>query len=162
MMSKFLLIFFFLTNIYAEDISSNDDDKDMIINKYDKCPNTPDGVCVDKDGCTQVIKRVINFNPSSSTIDENATTEAQNIIEIAQECFGYNIDIIGHTDSTYEANYNLNLSKQRTTNIQKLFLLHGINKERIKLNWFGETQPKSTNVSEEGRKINRRVEIIFK
>ena len=161
-MGKFLLIFFFLTNIYAEDISSNDDDRDMIINQYDKCPNTPDGVCVDKDGCTQIIKREINFNPSSSIINENSTTEAQNIIEIAQECFGYNIYLVGHTDSTYDANYNLNLSKQRSKNLKDLFLLHGINQKRIQIKWFGETQPKSTNVTKEGREDNRRVEVIFK
>ena len=161
-MGKFILFLFLLTNIYGEDISLQDDDKDMIINKYDKCPNTPDGVCVDKDGCTQIIKRVVNFNPSSSIIDENSTKEAQNIIEIAQECFGYNIILSGHTDSTYDANYNLNLSKQRSDNIKKLFLLHGINEKRIQIKWYGETQPRSTNVTKEGREENRRVEVIFK
>ena len=161
-MFKLVLFFFFLTNIYGEDILLQDDDKDMIINQYDKCPNTPDGVCVDKNGCTQVIKRVVNFDTSSSTINEKSTIEAQNIVEIAQECFGYDIVISGHTDSTYDANFNLNLSKKRSNNIKKLFLLHGIDEKRIVIKWFGETQPKSTNITDKGREDNRRVEVIFK
>jgi len=161
-MNKFLLLSFLIINIFASDTLMNDDDKDMIINKYDKCPNTPDGVCVDKNGCTKVIKRVINFEPSASTIDENSTIKAESIIEIAQECFGYNIVISGHTDSIYDSNYNLNLSKKRSQNIEKLFYINGIKTTRIKTNWFGETQPIATNVTKEGRKLNRRVEITFK
>ena len=161
-MSKFLLFFFFLINLYAQNISTNDDDKDMIINKYDKCPNTPDGVCVDKDGCTQEIKRVVYFDPSSYKINDKSTIDMQNILEIAQECFGYDIIIKGYTDSTYTASYNLSLSKQRSQSIKKLLLLHNIDSKRIKTKWYGESAPISTNVTKQGRENNRRVEVIFR
>jgi OOP family OmpA-OmpF porin len=161
-MNQFILFIIFLTSLYAQEAAFIDDDKDMVINKYDKCPNTPDGVCVNKDGCTQEIKRVVHFTPSSFKIKEDSTTSIQNIIEIAQECFGYNITIKGYTDSIYEANFNMNLSKKRSNSVKNILLLYDVDPKRIKIKWFGETNPISTNVTKEGRYNNRRVEVIFK
>ena len=162
-MIKLLLVFSCLfLNINAKDIKMLDNDHDMIENKYDKCPNTPDGVCVDDNGCTQHIKRVIEFNTNSFTINKKNKYKVNNIIEIAQECFGYDIEITGHTDSTYNATYNLSLSKTRALSLKELLILNSIDPKRITTKWYGEIYPISTNVTPKGRAKNRRVEILFK
>ncbi len=140
---------------------SNDDDFDNVLNEYDKCPATPDGVCVDADGCTQKVKRIINFESSSYLVTDEFKDKLKAIIEIAQECFGYKILIKGHTDSTAGEKFNKKLSQQRAQTIQNAFLSHNININRISIQWFGESEPAASNITKKGRYKNRRVEIIF-
>ncbi|MEA3352899.1 MAG: OmpA family protein [Campylobacterota bacterium] len=151
-------------NIVTEEINKEqlDDDNDGIANINDECPNTPSGVCIDGKGCTQIIRRVINFNTESFKINKNQTDTLNDIIEIAKECYGYKIKIEGHTDSIANEKYNNILSKQRALTIQKIFILHNIDKKRLSSSWFGESKPLSTNVTDDGRSKNRRVEVIFK
>lgn len=155
----FILITF--TLLHAQE-TYKDTDKDTIADKYDKCPNTPDGVCVTKDGCIQQIKRIIYFDSSSYEIKEDSINELKSINEISLECFGYTIEISGHTDSTADERFNKNLSQQRAKAVKKQIILNGIEKKRIKTTWYGETMPVTTNVTKEGRALNRRVEILFK
>ncbi|MEA3290661.1 MAG: OmpA family protein [Campylobacterota bacterium] len=139
-----------------------DDDNDNIENTIDKCPNTPQGVCVDQYGCTQIIKRVIYFHTESFKINKDEAKKIDDIIEIAKECYGYKLEIRGHTDSVADETYNNLLSKQRAMTIKKIFILHNINDQRVTTSWFGESKPSTTNVSDDGKSKNRRVEVIFK
>ncbi len=161
-----ILIFILLLTVVVLTLNAsdtiNDDDNDMIPNKYDKCPNTSDGVCVNKDGCIQQIKRVVYFDSESYGINSNSKTTVNDILEISSECFGYDIYITGHTDSIYNAKYNLNLSKKRAIAIYNLLIKNNIDKKRIKIEWYGEVEPITTNITNSGRAINRRVELLFK
>ncbi len=163
-MFKFFYVLFFIsvTVLFAANQDNLDDDLDMVVNMYDKCPNTPDGVCVDKYGCTREIKRVVNFDSSSYEIKDYSIDEMKMIVNIGKECFGYNIEIIGHTDSLSTKEENLQLSKNRALSIKKILLVHDINSTRIKVNWSGESNPISTNITKDGRFKNRRVEVLFK
>jgi len=163
-MYKFLLFFILggLPFLFAQDTAQLDDDYDLIINKYDKCPNTPKGVCVDKDGCTQVLKRVVHFDSNSNKIDTISKQNIKNISEIAKECFGYKIIIEGHTDSISNEKYNTLLSKQRAYTVRRTLINQNIDPKRISIQWYGETQPSATNITKDGRYQNRRVEILFK
>lgn len=138
-----------------------DKDNDLVPDDKDRCLNTPQGVFIDRYGCTKKIQRVIHFKQSSSKIDLDEMDKLEDIIQIAHEFFGYNILISGNTDSTYTKEYNMNLSKQRAKNIKKILTDFGINPKRIKLKWYGESKPIATNVTKEGRYKNRRVEILF-
>lgn len=157
------LILIFLTfasavNLYG---NNNDSDNDSISNKYDKCPDTPDGVCVTKDGCIKEIKRIINFDSSSYEIKKTYISKLNKIKEIALECFGYKIIISGHTDSTADEKFNQNLSKNRALAVKNFLVLNGLDEKRITVKWFGETKPIATNITKDGRFANRRVEILF-
>jgi type IX secretion system PorP/SprF family membrane protein len=71
------------------------------------------------------------------------------------------IRITGHTDSQADFQYNLELSKNRVTSVQKYLKSKGIRKSRIKIDWKGENEPIADNRTVLGREINRRVEIII-
>lgn len=73
------------------------------------------------------------------------------------------INIVGHTDSTGSDAYNNKLGLSRATNIAKLLQENGL-KESIKIRAIdtkGESAPRATNATKDGRYLNRRVEIIF-
>jgi len=67
----------------------------------------------------------------------------------------------GHTDTTGEAVFNQDLSEKRSQSIKTALMELGIDESRIETVGFGESKPAFDNDTFEGRKANRRVEVIF-
>ena len=65
----------------------------------------------------------------------------------------------GHTDATGSDAYNQRLSEQRAGNVADYLIGRGVASRNVVVYGFGETDPKSTNDTAEGRQTNRRVEI---
>jgi outer membrane protein OmpA-like peptidoglycan-associated protein len=71
------------------------------------------------------------------------------------------IYVVGHTDMTGMLDYNMELSLRRAESVvDALVNTHGIAADRIKAQGAGPLSPVSTNNTEEGRKLNRRVELV--
>ncbi|OSQ53304.1 OmpA family protein [Marivita geojedonensis] len=71
------------------------------------------------------------------------------------------VQVIGHTDNTGEAGYNLNLSRQRAQSVANILMSEGVPSFRIQSIGRGEDQPIASNLTPEGRAQNRRVEIVI-
>jgi OOP family OmpA-OmpF porin len=66
----------------------------------------------------------------------------------------------GFADSAGDDEYNLWLSKRRANNVKNyLVSTFNIDMNRVVPLWFGELNPVADNATEEGRQLNRRVEI---
>jgi OOP family OmpA-OmpF porin len=66
----------------------------------------------------------------------------------------------GFADSVGDDEYNMWLSKRRALSIKSYLLgTYDIAGERVVLQWFGENNPAADNATEEGRQLNRRVEM---
>jgi len=73
------------------------------------------------------------------------------------------LEIVGHTDSRGTADYNLDLSKRRATNVVAALVSdYKIAADRLTASGAGDTKPVDTNDSDEGRAKNRRVELVAK
>jgi outer membrane protein OmpA-like peptidoglycan-associated protein len=73
------------------------------------------------------------------------------------------IYIVGHTDNTGEFAKNIKLSKDRALAIKNyLVTKHKIAATRLTSDGVGPLAPVGTNSTEEGKKLNRRVEIVLK
>ena len=70
-----------------------------------------------------------------------------------------NIVIDGHTDDRGSDKYNMKLSMERATSVETYLKNHGVSASRIVTRGLGESSPKSDNMTEAGRRENRRVEI---
>jgi OOP family OmpA-OmpF porin len=68
--------------------------------------------------------------------------------------------IIGHTDSTGSAEYNLGLSMRRAQAVSDYLANTGVDADILREVGRGEEDPIASNDTEEGRSQNRRVEII--
>lgn len=75
---------------------------------------------------------------------------------------GSTINVIGHTDSTGAAGYNLDLSTRRANSVASVLIANGVSGSRIRSIGRGEDQPLATNQTAAGRATNRRVEIIIR
>ena len=69
------------------------------------------------------------------------------------------IDVLGHTDSTGSDAYNQTLSVNRAQAVANVLSANGVQPARMATQGYGESQPRASNTTEEGRAANRRVEI---
>lgn len=69
--------------------------------------------------------------------------------------------IEGHTDSTGDAGYNLDLSRRRALSVLSFMQSQGLDARRLQSTGFGMERPVADNTTAEGRKRNRRVEIVI-
>lgn len=71
------------------------------------------------------------------------------------------VQVVGHTDNTGSAQYNLDLSQRRAAAVANILIGGGVNSGRVQIIGRGEDMPIATNLSAEGRAQNRRVEIVI-
>ncbi len=71
------------------------------------------------------------------------------------------IEVQGHTDATGSEAANQRLSEARANTVAARLIAAGVPKERVRALGMGETAPMSDNQTEEGRALNRRVELHF-
>ncbi len=69
------------------------------------------------------------------------------------------IEIQGHTDNVGADAANQLLSENRANAVRQYLVDKGCNPSQIEARGFGENAPKASNTTEEGRALNRRVEI---
>lgn len=69
------------------------------------------------------------------------------------------IDVEGHTDSTGTSAHNATLSDNRANSVRTYLVDNGVTSRSVTATGYGETRPKDSNATPEGRQLNRRVEI---
>lgn len=95
-----------------------------------------------------------SLNPS---FDEVLSSVALVLAEYKQTL----VEVAGHTDSTGEDEYNLQLSGRRAETVAEFLVGQAIEADRFIVLKFGERQPIADNATPEGRLQNRRVEITL-
>jgi outer membrane protein OmpA-like peptidoglycan-associated protein len=71
------------------------------------------------------------------------------------------VQVVGHTDSDGAASYNQRLSERRANAVADVLMDGGVRGARIRAFGRGEDQPIASNLSPEGKRQNRRVEIVI-
>lgn len=72
------------------------------------------------------------------------------------------IHVVGHTDSTGPALYNQGLSERRAESVALYMRSRGVDGDRLVIEGRGENEPLATNSTADGRRQNRRVDIVIK
>ena len=73
----------------------------------------------------------------------------------------WSLSIEGHTDGVASDTFNLELSRRRAASVKAaLTTRHGVSAARLSTAGFGESRPRDTNDTLEGRARNRRVELV--
>lgn len=141
-----------------------DTDGDAVLNEVDECPATGVGVSVDVTGCALFagVAQGVNFHRNSARLTSNAKVKIDEIVATLLQHSKVNASISAHTDSWGEAQYNQDLSEQRAQAVLNYMNEKGIQRSRLSADALGESQPIADNKTAEGRKLNRRVEIVAK
>ena len=103
----------------------------------------------------------IYFDFDSAAIKPESEPALKVIAEMLKQNNSLKVYVVGHTDITGTLEYNLKLSKNRAESVVKeLVDTYGISSGRLKAMGVGPLCPVATNQSEEGRQLNRRVEVV--
>ncbi len=147
-----------------------DSDADGVLDKNDKCP-TVAGI-VENSGCPEIKKETlqlfeqaltgIQFETGKDIIKKQSFSILDNVVKVMKENPSYLLSIEGHTDNQGDDTKNLVLSENRAKAVLKYLSDKGVESSRLTALGFGETKPKLSNDTKEGRAKNRRVEFNVK
>jgi len=103
----------------------------------------------------------VYFNFNRSKIRGSHQQEMESLLSYLKANANVNIKLIGHTDSIGSDAFNQKLSLRRATEVADFLSEQGVSLKRIQLEGVGSSNPISTNKTEAGRLLNRRVEFIL-
>lgn len=135
-----------------------DSDGDGVPDNLDKCPGTPKGATVDAEGCW--IIGMIHFDFDKSDIKSEGISVLSEIGDVMMKNPGLKMNLNGFTDNIGSMEYNQKLSERRAKAAMDYLVDQGIAADRFTMNGFSYTMPIDTNETEEGRRMNRRVEFV--
>jgi outer membrane protein OmpA-like peptidoglycan-associated protein/outer membrane protein assembly factor BamB len=103
----------------------------------------------------------LQFKTGSANLEPESLAVLDRLLKMMQDNPSLEIEIAGHTDSTGTPEVNLGLSRLRAETAADWLIRNGILSKRIRTAGYGDTKPVSDNSTEEGRRKNRRTEIMI-
>jgi OmpA-OmpF porin, OOP family len=104
----------------------------------------------------------IYFDTASATIKPDSAAAIQEIAKMLKADAAMKVFIVGHTDAVGNVDANLKLSRDRAESVvQALVSNHGIPATRLRPFGNGPFAPVASNATDDGRALNRRVELVL-
>jgi outer membrane protein OmpA-like peptidoglycan-associated protein len=103
----------------------------------------------------------VNFEFGKATLTAKAKQNLDKLVPVFKEYAETNIKIYGYTDSKGSDEFNLDLSKQRSTAVKNYLVSKGLISNRFTSVGLGEADPIADNETDAGRAKNRRVEFAI-
>jgi len=114
-------------------------------------------------GCPSVSNMVlvaVNFSTGRTYLDVAARAALNRVASALLRNNDKYVEIGAHTDNAGAASSNLALSKKRADAVRHYLILKGVNPNTIRATGYGERYPIRDNASKDGRRANRRVELL--
>jgi outer membrane protein OmpA-like peptidoglycan-associated protein len=108
---------------------------------------------------TNGTRQVLQFRQSGTALGESAHALLDKLAEFAYDCQEARIAILGHTDSTGEESWNVQVSEMRAKAVAAQLVSRGIAAERLLVEGRGSQSPLAENDTVQGRAQNRRIEF---
>lgn len=102
---------------------------------------------------------VLRFDVNDHVPGDDLLPSAEELFKVVAEHPKVMIRVEGHTDDTGNENANLKLAERRAVAVREELVRLGIPRKQFVLSVMGSKEPIATNGTEEGRALNRRVEI---
>ena len=103
----------------------------------------------------------IYFDTGKSVLKPESLSSLQEIAKLLNSDQSLKLYVVGHTDNIGAFDANIKLSMDRATAVvNALVAQHSVAAARLKAFGDGPTAPVATNENEEGRALNRRVELV--
>ena len=101
----------------------------------------------------------IYFVRDSNELRPSETAKLDKVVEIISQQPEARLILNGYTDSVGSTDYNLMIAESRASSVKLYLVAKGVNPLQITVAGKGARDFVATNDSEEGRSLNRRVEI---
>jgi len=134
-----------------------DEDHDGVCDDVDKCPGTPKGAKVDKDGCWILGK--VWFDLNKWNIKPEYRPMLDDIARVLKLNPDVRLAVQGHTCTIWTEEYNMKLSHWRAMAVTSYLVSRGVNPDQLAVEGYGFHRPMASNRTDEGRRLNRRAEF---
>ena len=111
------------------------------------------------EGKVSIVLENVFFDFNSNELRSESYPELVRLANFIKANRNVRLEISGHTDNKGNANLNLKLSQSRALSVKKYLVSLGCDDASISIMGYGDTKPKGSNDTEEGRALNRRVEF---
>jgi outer membrane protein OmpA-like peptidoglycan-associated protein len=101
----------------------------------------------------------ILFDLNEAKLKEQSIHDLDEFAKVLNLYPDTNLLIEGHTDSTGPRDFNEKLSWDRAQSVVEFLRREDVARDRMAAKGFADTQPVASNTTEEGRRLNRRVQI---
>jgi len=103
----------------------------------------------------------IHFDFNKATVKSESEPTLKEIAKLLKQEPNLKLYVVGHTDNVGEITYNMKLSLARAEIVVKALLeKYGVAQNQLKPYGVGPLAPVASNETEEGRTLNRRVELV--
>ena len=121
------------------------------------------GVSVQRDGnnINLVMPSNITFASNGRNLNSGFYDVLDSVALVIQEYNKTTVVVSGHTDSVGSNAYNQTLSEDRAKSVADFLASKKVNPARLDVVGFGEKHPIADNKTEQGRSLNRRVEVTL-
>ncbi|WP_425487679.1 DUF2092 domain-containing protein [Mycoplana rhizolycopersici] len=102
----------------------------------------------------------LRFDTGKATLQPGAEPLLDDIATALKNFPDWSLRIVGHTDASGSAEINESLSLERADTIKAALAERGIEPDRLMSGGAGQDRPIASNDTEEGRALNRRVELV--
>ncbi len=108
-----------------------------------------------------VPKADLYFGFNETALTEASRRQLQELLSAltGADLKSYRFELAGHTCDIGTDAYNEKLSVRRAEAVKKWLVSHGYPASKLSVTGYGKTRPVADNATEEGKRINRRVEI---
>lgn len=139
-------------------------DNDGIVNANDDCPGTAAGTVVNNRGCelkADIRLDNVQFKTGTADLSTESRTILDNVAKTLRENKHLNFEVAGHTDNTGNYQSNVKLSESRAQSVRQYLIDQGVAANRLTARGYGPDKPIASNDTRDGRKMNRRVELVL-
>jgi len=103
----------------------------------------------------------IHFDFNKANVKPESEPTLKEIAKLLKQNPKLRLYVVGHSDNVGEINYNMKLSQARAEAVVKaLVTKYGVAQNRLNPYGVGPLAPVASNETEEGRALNRRVELV--
>ena len=99
------------------------------------------------------------FRQSTSILLDESFDELDMVVGFLKTNPNIRIELAGHTDNRGDRSLNIKLSTERVKKVKNYLVSKGIDPQRIQGKGYGGAKPLADNRTEDGRRLNRRVEF---
>jgi chemotaxis protein MotB len=121
-------------------------------------------VVVERGRLSLKLPQDILFEPGSAEVGEEGEVTLREVATVLASLGDRQFQVEGHTDNvpiTRRFDSNWELSTARALAVVHIFVDAGVPPINVSAGGFGEFQPRATNDTDEGRALNRRIEIVM-
>lgn len=145
------------------DACANDLDEDGVPDYRDICVSAL-GVVTNTLGCDAdhgIVLHNIKFETGRTYLDVTARNLLDKVAHAINKSEYVFYEIGAHTDNVGAAQSNLQLSQKRAEAVRHYLMLKGVSPNSLRAIGYGEKYPVRDNASADGRRANRRTELII-